>query len=79
MLPTRSMMTAETRLDNSATDSGAVYHLPLTRPAHNSAWSQWSHADGHGEHAPAIEKELTQLAAEQQRCCQEGKRVLVRW
>ena len=28
------------------------------------------------ERAPAIEKELAQLAAEQQRCRQEGKRVL---
>jgi hypothetical protein len=30
----------------------------------------------HAERAPAIEKELAQLAAEQQRCRQEGKRVL---
>jgi hypothetical protein len=28
------------------------------------------------ERAPAIEKELAQLATEQQRCRQEGKRVL---
>jgi hypothetical protein len=30
----------------------------------------------HAERAPALDKELTQLAAEQQRCRQEGKRVL---
>jgi site-specific DNA recombinase len=30
----------------------------------------------HAERAPALEKELAQLAAEQQRCRQEGKRVL---
>jgi hypothetical protein len=30
----------------------------------------------HVERAPALEKELAQLAAEQQRCRQEGKRVL---
>jgi hypothetical protein len=30
----------------------------------------------HAERAPALEKKLAQLAAEQQRCCQEGKRVL---
>ena len=28
------------------------------------------------ERAPSLEKELAQLAAEQQRCRQEGKRVL---
>ena len=30
----------------------------------------------HAERAPALEKKLAQLAAEQQRCRQEGKRVL---
>lgn len=30
----------------------------------------------HAERAPAIEKQLAQLAAEQQRCRQESKRVL---
>jgi hypothetical protein len=30
----------------------------------------------HAERAPALEKEMAQLAAEQQRCRQEGKRVL---
>ena len=35
-----------------------------------------AHLGHHAERAPALEKELAQLAAEQQRCRQEGKRVL---